>query len=144
MSLKAEIRNAAYEVLKRKESSTLEDVKNEVKKRGIQIEDGNAVIRVTMSQIVKNDPTVRRLKRGYYAYDPEKENETEPELVTEKMKEVTNDMMSGIEQQLLQDVQNVRNFNWIQGTDEEVEAMRKKIKELKQVYLMLSQIFSEN
>lgn len=53
-------------------------------------------------------------------------------------------MMSGIEQQLLQDVQNVRNFNWIQGTDEEVEAMRKKIKELKQVYLMLSQIFSEN
>lgn len=144
MSLKAEIRNVAYEVLKRKESCTLEDVKNEVKKRGIQIEDGNAVIRVTMSQIVKNDPTVRRLKRGYYAYDPEKENETEPELVTEKMKEVTNDMMSGIEQQLLQDVQNVRNFNWIQGTDEEVEAMRKKIKELKQVYLMLSQIFSEN
>ena len=144
MSLKAEIRNVAYEVLKRKESCTLEDVKNEVKKRGIQIEDGNAEIRVTMSQIVKNDPTVRRLKRGYYAYDPEKENETEPELVTEKMKEVTNDMMSGIEQQLLQDVQNVRNFNWIQGTDEEVEAMRKKIKELKQVYLMLSQIFSEN
>ena len=126
MSLKAEIRNVAYEVLKRKESCTLEDVKNEVKKRGIQIEDGNAVIRVTMSQIVKNDPTVRRLKRGYYAYDPEKENETEPELVTEKMKEVTNDMMSGIEQQLLQDVQNVRNFNWIQGTDEEVEAMRNK------------------
>lgn len=39
MSLKAEIRNAAYEVLKRKESCTLEDVKNEVKKRGIQIED---------------------------------------------------------------------------------------------------------
>lgn len=144
MSLKAEIRNAAYEVLKRKESCTLEDVKNEVKKRGIQIEDGNAVIRVTMSQIVKNDPTVRRLKRGYYAYDPEKKNETEPEHVTEKIKEGTNDMMSGIEQQLLQDVQNVRNFNWIQGTDEEVEAMRKKIKELKQVYLMLSQIFSEN
>ena len=144
MSLKAEIRNVAYEVLKRKESCTLEDVKNEVKKREKQIKDGNAVIRVTMSQIVKNDPTVRRLKRGYYAYDPEKENETEPELVTEKMKEVTNDMMSGIEQQLLQDVQNVRNFNWIQGTDEEVEAMRKKIKELKQVYLMLSQIFSEN
>ena len=53
-------------------------------------------------------------------------------------------MTGGIEKQLMQEVESIRTFNWIKGTDEEVQAMRKKIKDLEQVYLMLDGLFSEN
>ena len=43
-------------------------------------------------------------------------------------REVTKEMTGGIEKQLMQDVEAIRTFNWIKGTDEEVEAMRKKLK----------------
>ena len=56
-------------------------------------------------------------------------------------REVTKEMTGGIEKQLMQDVEAIRTFNWIKGTDEEVEAMRKKIKDLEQVYLMLDELF---
>ena len=37
-------------------------------------------------------------------------------------------MTGGIEKQLMQDVEAIRTFNWIKGTDEEVKAIRKKLK----------------
>lgn len=141
MSLKEEIQSAAYDALKEQKSCTLEDIKNAVKKRGIKIGDESAAIRVAMSKMAKNDPAVRRIERGCYAYDPGDGNKEKNEYETGSTKEVTKEMTGGIEKQLMQDVEAIRTFNWIKGTDEEVEAMRKKIKDLEQVYLMLDELF---
>ena len=138
MSICAEIRDIAYNMLYTEGTCTLEQIRVEMRNRGIPL-DGNtaATVRATMSQLIRKDENIKRAGRGYYEYVKSKENldggmltkkEKTMELQEDDMKE-----MDKLEQKALEVIREVGKFDWINGSDEDVDRIRKKIKRLKEL-----------
>lgn len=124
ISLKAMVRNSVYNLLIQKKFCTQSDFQEELQAHGIEL-GTSAVLRVVLTELVKNDPHVKRVRRGCYQYD-----------------EITQEDFDKIEKAVISIIKEAVRFDWINSSDKDFSSMRDKVKMVRHFYDTLSQEFS--